>query len=80
MFFYLLLCYVFIENRTYAKTEITETSKAAIWQKTYLTNRSPTVKDWVDMNPSNILLKPEAMEFKPLAIGTKVLARACMKP
>ena len=57
-----------------------ETSKAAIWQKTYLTKRSPPVKDWVDINPSKILLKPEAMEFKPLAIGINVLARACMKP
>jgi hypothetical protein len=67
-------------NRTYIKAETTETSVAAIWQKIYLTKRSPPVKDWVATRPSKDLLKLKAMEFKPLAMGTNAVAEACMKP
>jgi hypothetical protein len=67
-------------NRTYINTETAETSAAAIWQKIYLTKRSPPVRDWVATRLSKALLKLEAMEFKPLAMGTNAVAEACMKP
>lgn len=57
-----------------------ETNAAALWQKTYLNKRSPSVRDWVATRPSKALLKPGAIEFKPLAMGTSALANACMKP
>ena len=59
---------------------MTETNAAALWQKTYLKKRSPSVKDWVATRPSKALLKPGAIEFKPLAMGTNALANACIKP